>query len=287
MIINSIKRFGSSHPRLFYYYPPTVVFSGLFKKFPDFLIIGQQKCGTTSLHHLLAKHQLINPPIGNRKELVYFSHRRFRKSKFWYKGLLGNFVWTDKKFLTFESSPQYLTTPNVYKIVSKTLPNIKIIIMLRNPADRTYSQYQMTCRLGYEHLSFEDAIKAESKRMNEFKQQSNLSELIRDNRLLYLRGGRYIEDLSNWFSVYPSKNIMVIASDDFNKDTLGIYNDVCRFLDIPEPSKDITESIKNTKPKNVGNYKPMKPDTRKMLVEYFKPYNKKLYQFLNRDFGWN
>ena len=135
---------------------------------PDFLIIGTQRGGTTSLYHYLQAHPCLQATT--TKE-VHFFDRKYHKGLMWYRGHFPT-VWEKacaqqvqkQAFVTGEASPSYLFHPHVYKRVAQALPQVKLIVLLRNPVDRAYSQYYHSIELGHESRSFEEAIRDEQER---------------------------------------------------------------------------------------------------------------------------
>ena len=130
-----------------------------YRLLPDFLIIGYQKCGTTSLYNYLAQHTNIAP--AGRKETHYFSISYWRGIN-WYKSYFPT-IFTKKKkggktngkFITGEASPQYIYHTYSLDRIQKTLPNVKLILLLRNPIDRAYSAYQHVYKSCKEQHQFE------------------------------------------------------------------------------------------------------------------------------------
>jgi hypothetical protein len=154
---------------------------------------------------------------------------------------------------------------------------------LRNPIDRTFSHYHHERKMGVEKLSFEDAIKEEPKRLN-----GELEKMLEDENYYsfnhqhfsYLDRGIYIDQLVRWEKFFPKKQLLILSSEEFYSDPGKICKDVFDFLGLP------TINIKNKKTFNKGKYQIMNDKTRLELVEYFKPHNEKLFNFLKRDFGW-
>src|SRR5947209_2240904 len=112
---------------------------------PDFLIIGTQRGGTTSLYNYLIARPGVGP--ASVKELHYFD-KKFHKGIPWYRAHFPLSVqkyyyeFTHKRvFVSGEASAYYIFHPHVPKRVAKVLPHVKLIVMLRNPVDRAYSQY--------------------------------------------------------------------------------------------------------------------------------------------------
>ena len=286
------------HPRLHRFYLRTTPFvRGLQKALPlralpDFVIIGTGKAGTTSLYSLVAQHPEIVPAI--KKEINYFqlhygldspwyrSHFPTRASRFFSRV-------SGRNLLTGEASISYLFYPLAPGRMKKIMPDVKLIVILRNPVDRAYSHYQMKVRNKIEPLSFEEAIEAEEKRGAEAKEQ-----LIKNSDLFipkaakinflyysYLAIGLYAEQLENWFSHYDRDRFLILAHEDFRNDRQRSLDQVFEFLGVrsfqPEKPRDL----------NVGDYPAMNEDTRRRLVKYFKPHNAKLSNLLQRSFDWD
>lgn len=112
---------------------------------PEFIIIGAQKAGTTSLYNYLIEHPSIFPAF--KKEVLYFDVN-YRKGIHWYKSFFPTTIfkfliskYSNRRFITGEASPYYILYPHAAKRIHSTLPKVKIIILLRNPINRSFSQY--------------------------------------------------------------------------------------------------------------------------------------------------
>ncbi len=120
----------------------------------DFIVIGAQKAGTTSLFHYLRAHPQIHMPFV--KEVGFFSsERRFRKGTPWY---LKQFAQASQIQIVGEVSPQYMMQPEIPKRIHDLFPDTKLIAVLRNPIDRAYSAYRMAYRLGAEKRTAHEAL---------------------------------------------------------------------------------------------------------------------------------
>ena len=256
---------------------------------PDFVIIGAQKCGTTSLYHFVAMHPAVVP--APEKELGYFT-TKYRFGKQWYRSNFPTnlsrrsfYKKTGQKLLSGEASPLYLFYPGVSGRMKGTLPDVKLIVILRNPVDRAYSNYHHTVREKWETLSFEKAIELEEERCAGEREQ-----MIRDpdfvpvhyKRHTYLAKGVYADQLENWFKHYSRKQFLILTTEDFRKNSQQTLDQVFDFLGL-SPFK-----VENLTDRNVGDYKKkMNEDTRKFLIEYFRPHNERLYKLLQRGFDWD
>ncbi len=256
---------------------------------PDFYLIGAQKCGTSALYDYLVQHPSIHPCT--TKEPRFFD-KYFKRGINWYKTCFPLTFQKNietklfhRKFLTGEATERYLEHPHVSKRIKGITPDAKFIVMLRNPIDRAYSHYNMRYKSKKEELSFEDAIESEKDRtQNEYKKMlKNENYYSKDYfHHSYLERGIYVEKLKRWMEVFPKEQFLIIQSEEFFKDPNKIYNQVLRFLDMPK------WELKEYKKIGVGSYKQseIKPRTRDKLIEYFKPFNEQLYDFLKTKFDW-
>jgi hypothetical protein len=259
---------------------------------PDFIIIGVQKGGTTSLYRYLIEHPSIAPIY--IKEPHFFDIH-FHKGQGWYRAHFPTLaekyaaeVVRKQKFITGEASPYYLLHPLAPKRVAQTLPHTKLIVLLRNPVDRAYSQYQHQRRQpGVEPLSFEEAIEREAERLageEEKMLQNEKYASFNHRHYSYLARGTYIEQLPRWMNMFPQEQFLILKSEDLFSNPGAIVARTLEFLNIPVSEE---QQKKVYKPFNEARYEPMAPETHARLVEHFKPLNARLYEFLGRDFGWD
>ena len=261
---------------------------------PDFLIIGTQRGGTTSLHRYLDAHPCVGPAAN--KDLHFFD-RRYHKGLAWYQ---GHFPTSIEKyyaehiqkhpFVTGEASPSYLFHPYAPKRVASAMPNVKLIILLRNPVDRAYSQYHHAVELGHETIpTFEEAIEAEKERVareeeNILKDEHYYSEQYK--HLSYLSKGIYVDQLRRWMDLFPREQFLILKSEDFYSDSAAVYKEVLTFLGLPQT--ELQGRKKGFKQYNNNAYSSkMDPATRKRLIEYFEPHNARLYELLGVNLGWD
>ncbi len=258
---------------------------------PDFLIIGTQKGGTTSLFNYLCKHPNVfsSENRENNKEIHYFD-LNYQKGDEWYQDQLASKEELNKcientkgKVLIGESSPYYIFHPHCPERIHKDLPNVKLIVLLRNPVYRAYSHHKMEYARGTDDLDFETAIHQEEKRLkNEIKQMimDNTYNSYAHQHYSYLERGKYINQLKEWLEFFDKEQILTIKSEDMFEDPDSIFKEVCEFLELPVISLNEYEAH------NKGNQLQMPDEMKQELNKYFKPYNFLLYTFLGRDFNW-
>lgn len=261
---------------------------------PDFVVIGTQKGGTTSLYDLLTRHPSVEPTMGRPgaapvdvKELHYFD-LFFEKGVEWYRGRFPEPRWRNGRMtMTGEATPYYLFHPRVPERMAEVVPSIALISLLRNPVDRAYSHYQQEARRGVEHLSFEEAIEAEVERL-----RGEEDRMLQDEHYLsfnhqqfsYLSRGLYADQLARWAKFFPRERVLVVKSEDFFADPAEALRAVLKFLGLPawEPGVSDLRGIRNE-----GGYEQqMNPATRRRLEKYFEPHNRRLYDYLGVDFEW-
>lgn len=221
-------------------------------RLPDFIIMGEMKCGTTALYRYITEHPKVKP--ARRKELAFFNAYH-DKGLDWYK---SQFPDCDQ-CMTGEATG-YLKFPHVAPKVYAAVPDVKLILILRNPVDRAYSHYHMHLRKGKIDVPFEKAI---------------------EKKLTYLDKGNYAWKLKRWMNVFPKEQFHIVQSEKLYKHPQKTMDEVFKFLELPTHKLNIYEHH------NSGNYSKMNPATRKKLVEYYKPYNEELYQFLGTNFHWD
>ena len=293
-------------------------------KLPNFLIVGAAKSGTSSLHNYLNQHPEVFMPSYNSegmkvkeprfliKDLV--KHRLHNGVWTWeeYKSLFGDV--TDEKAVG-ESTVLYLYYyKDAIKNIKEKLGNdVKIIIMLRNPADRAYSAFQHVSRGFKEQNSFEKSLEMEDGRL---ERDGNVTPMV-----MYKDMGLYHDMVKSFQENFS--NVHVIIYDDFRDDTenemkktyqfLGISdnadidyvtrhnvggkrwkNDKVKYLFMKEnPIKSIFRRIipkglrrgirNNLVTPSTNKVTPMKGHTRIMLNNFFREDVKQLSTLLNRD----
>ena len=266
------------------------------RKLPDFVIIGAAKSGTTSLYDFITKHPRIKPAY--TKEPDNFSSPD-DLGLLYYK---TNFPILIKQ-LTGEASTSYLSSSAAPARMKASIPDAKVIAILRNPIDRAYSHYHFACRQNAEtSTTFEEALELEESRWKKSREatlelksvfyekgtlsgQGDLYQLLRSSSIanwaLYLRYGHYAEHLENWFRHYDRDQFLILSTKDFEQDRQGTLDQVFKFLGVN------SFKIQDFQNLNVGRYNKMKKNTRRKLVEYFQPHNERLYSLLNRRFDWD
>jgi hypothetical protein len=265
---------------------------------PDFLIIGGQRCGTSSLYYYLTEHPGVIP--ASTKETHFFDEC-FSKGLEWYRAQFPSSLQKmyvtnvlKQNFLTGEGTPYYILYPHAPKRIFEIVPHVKLIALLRNPVERAYSQYWIEVKAGFETLSFEEAIRTEDERIAgelEKMQQSEHYYSHSFRHFSYLTRGRYAEQLRNWLRYYPREQMLFLKSEDLYSNPAETLKRTLEFLGVTQ--MELHEEYKNYRRPSKKGYRnkvvPPKMDVkmREYLVEYFKSHNAHLYDLLGVDFGWD
>lgn len=245
---------------------------------PNFILCGVLKCGTTSLSKYIFQHPQVIPPI--QKEIHFFSDE-YSQGLDWYLAQFPS-IPEGESFLTGEASPTYLTYIGAEKRIFEHFPQVKLICLLRNPVDRTISEYYHRRREGTENRSFEQAILSEIESLKGIEDSPAIDTeiAIRSQGIKYLKHSMYFYFIKKWMERFSSEQFLIVKSEDFYANTALIMQQVFDFLEIPY------YQAAEYKKYMVGSYKPIGDNLRRQLSEFFIPHNQKLENYLGRKFNW-
>jgi len=251
------------------------------KTLPDFLIIGCEKCGTTSLYDYLIQHSKIIS--SQQKEVEFFASPQYSLGIHWYKSHFPT-KFKKRKKLTGEAYPNTIFYPLAPQRVKKHLPRAKFIVLLRNPVKRAYSAWNMHFNRKFTDLTFEESLERENQEFKNIRQKFIENERYWNTEYIrhaYLAKSIYADQLKEWFKYFPREQFLIIITEDLKKTPTKVLSQVFNFLDISDHKVNLTE-------KNVGNYrKEMNHETETKLIEFFKPHNERLYKLLGKNLDWD
>ena len=292
-------------------------------RLPDFIIPGAAKSGTTSLFQILNQHPSIFFPE-NRKEPFYFSFGN-EKPTYTDQSFVNNLIWKTSDYLDLyadcpiqmlagDASTSYMytaqdTVAHMEKLYGSALPQVKVIILLRNPVDRAYSHYTYLIRNGLETRSFEEAISPDGISAWKHKRWG----------FDYLEYGLYASQIQIFKRNFP--HCKILLSEDL-KNIDQTISDILSFLELPSiqlntginanpsgipKSRLIVKAMRSNpilkaavgllplqlKQKAITRRdylmagmlrkEPMSEMTRKSLIQFYKPDVEKLERIINRD----
>lgn len=252
--------------------------AGRTGRLPDFLVLGAQKAGTTTLYDLIMEHPGARPAC--TKEIAFFD-RHHDWGLDWYRSSFP----PQTDVVTGEATPGYLYAAQARDRIAATLPQTtKFVVLLRNPVDRAISHYHHERRLGYEILPLEQALDAEADRL--LRGHDVLLGRRHEHRTLawsssYVDRGRYARQLEAYFRHFPRENFHIETSDRFFAEPAAVMAEVFVFLDLP------AHEIAHVKPRNIGVYSDrVPPHVHARLVTEFAGSNADLERLLGRALPW-
>ena len=192
---------------------------------PNFLVVGAQKSGTTSLHHYLYDHPDIYLP--EQKETKFFvDDERYIKGIDFYETEYFS-GWKGEK-AAGEVDPDYMFFEQGFERIKKhfNIDELKIIFIFRDPVERAFSHYLMTYRRGLEKLSFEEALDQEQDRIKkDYYHMMHYSYQVR---------GRYYTQIKRILEVVKKEKILFLLMDDLKENPDRILKECFSFLGVDE-----------------------------------------------------
>jgi len=207
----------------------------MMEKWPNFFIVGAPRSGTTSLYeYLKCVPEVFMSPV---KEPNYFNPRvddnlflsKPIRDKKKYLDLFKNVK--DEKVIG-EASPTYLWDPKTPKLINDVVPHARIIISLRDPIERAFSEYLFLRGLGSEKGSFLEIIR-----------RSILDEDYSSNRII--QNGLYFEQVKRYLDIFGPNQVKILIFEEFVQDTWKLVKHVLDFLDIHHDPPTSVKEIHN------------------------------------------
>ena len=233
----------------------------------DFIIPGVMKGGTTSAMKNLNKHPKLHLAP---KETHFFVKNKFDRGLSWYEDQFK--IPKDFTGLVGEKTPRYCVCPGVFDRIKKTFPDVKFVMFLRDPVTRMYSQWNHHRDSRNElpglpnYITFLEWMLESKKNMSVLQNPYNR--------------GMYAKQLKKIVNKFGRENLYVTISERCKKNPLEEYNKIFNFLGVSE----LSESEKKYKNIHKRSYvTTMQEKERDYLIEYFKPYNEQLFEFLGYE----
>lgn len=261
---------------------------------PDFLVVGAKRGGTTSLFNYLIQHPGIlgTYPRPRAKKSTKFFFADNPHSLRWYRSNFHSETYRRTlrrrlgyRPLGFEASPYYIWDPRIAQRVHRFSPDLKAIVLLRDPTRRAWSHYQERVQNGVEPLTFAQALEVEDDRL-----EGELEHMLTDpayhstahDWYSYRTRGEYLTQIENWNSFFPREQLLVVRSEDLYTRTQETIDQICSFLEIPafQPSANgpfnatwrTTDQVPATEAQ--------------LLRSHFSTHNEALGDYLGRPMGW-
>jgi hypothetical protein len=251
---------------------------------PGFLIVGAQRCGTTSMYRTLSQHPAVLKAVLHKG--VHYFDMNYGRSLGWYR---AHFPLTataaraahgaGAAALAFESSPYYMFHPLAAERIAADLPGVKLLVLVRDPVERAYSAHAHELARGFETEPFERALELEAGRLAGEAERiaaepGYLSESHQHHA--YRARGQYIDQLERLERLLGRDRILVIDSGDFFAKPEPVYDGVLDFLGLPRGEYPQFERH-NARPRSA-----LSDGMRADLAAHFAPYDERLTAWL----GW-
>jgi hypothetical protein len=244
------------------------------KYLPNTIIIGAQKSGTSSLSRYILQHP---NACGGLNQETHFFDEHYNKGLKWY---VNQFPLVGNKKVKLDCTPIYMYEKKCFDRIRNTLGNPKIIAILREPVDRTWSHYRHVRRgmgkKGEEDRALEKAIEDDISTVKSGRILGNGS--YKDTYHSYVRRSLYEPQLKRFVNEYE-KNVLIIKSKNLLRDPKYVMCKVFDFLNLN--SVQITHQQVNS-----ANYPKIDASIREKLQKFFYPYNKALYKLLDVEPLW-
>ena len=246
---------------------------------PNFIIIGAMKSGTTSLYNYICDHPSV---ISAEYDEIGYFDTNYHLGLNWYRSLfptkkqLESLEQKEGQGITGEDTPFYFWNEEAANRIKDVLPNVKLIIILRNPISRAYSEYHDKIQSGRVTKSFENYIQGE---LEDLKNSSPLLSKCNDNDSILLRG-IYSKQFEIWNKLFSKKQIIILESEQLLEKPQKVLNEVYHFLGLSE------YTIKHKFSQKKKKYEEMNIKTRKVLSDFYNPFNEELFQMIEKRYNW-
>ena len=256
-----------------------------FRILPEFLIVGAQRAGTTSLYNYLKQH----PDMGGWRKEIHFFDERYWRGLDWYRSFFPLELrrsWTRRRgrdLVCGEATPYYLYHPAGPARVAASVPDVRLVALLRDPIERAYSHYMLMRRTGRERLSFAEAIAAEESRLAPERERIANDETFRGEEHRhhsYLSRGLYAEQLERWLEHFDEEQLLVLRAEDFGERPAEVYAQILDHVGL-RPFVPAGFPAYNRVP-----YAPIEHTLRRQLEDYFEEPNAHLVRLLGSRFQW-
>lgn len=254
---------------------------------PTFLIIGSQRCGTTTLFKTLIQHPCVLGPT-LRKGVHYFDLRP-NESLSWYQSHFPTASRTERlerrtgtPTQVGESSPYYMWHPLGPERISRALPGVKVLMLLRDPVERAYSAHAHERARGYETEDFTASLALEDKRLEGQAEQlatGAVERSIHHQHHAYVQRGEYIDQLLRVEATLGREKMLVIDSQDFWSAPESLWPSIQSFLQLPDRPVLFERH-------NARSRAPMPDDVRRELNTHFEPFDERLATWWGQIPSW-
>jgi Sulfotransferase domain len=198
----------------------------------DFIVIGAQKAGTTTLWQLLRWHPSISMP--QSKEEPFFCYAESESPEAFVEFMATRFADAGEGALLGKATPQYMTgseqldVGEIARRISTAIPEVRLIVLLRDPIERATSHYRMSVRRGWEERPLDTALAAQ---LDPAALTAGREHPTETNS--YVAQGEYGRVLRAYRSHFPAEQLHVELTAELDRDPGGVLDRVLPFLSLP------------------------------------------------------
>lgn len=272
----------------------------LSQKLPDAIIIGSKKCGTRALLKFIGAH----PNVSTAGAEVHFFDRFYHMGLDWYREQMP---FTNKNQLTIEKTPKYFVHKQTPFRVYRMNPKIKLIVILRDPTERTVSEYVQSRENKFKRFMANKRFRHKQISLNDTAIMRQMIYDKNENIKLdkpMIRNSLYADHLKNWLKYFPLEQFVFINGETLVKSPsiemnrletfLGLKNIFKKEHFVHNMRKGFPCIYKPLNSKNVKCLNEMKgrkhPTISKRILsdlhDFYQPYNEKFFHMINQKSWW-
>lgn len=255
---------------------------------PSFIVIGAQRSGTTAIFQSLAEHPQVLRPTVDKGTDYYTLH--YERGLDWYRSRMplarpsrvqGSRY---RPLQAFEACTYYMFHPFAVERLARDFPDVRLVVMLRNPVERAYSAYKHEFARGFEpEATFLGALEREDARLDgevERMRQDVSYESVPHRHHAYRQRGQFAEQLKRVYKNFSREQVYVMESEAFFADPVAEYRHLIDFL-----------GLANWAPARIDRHNarpgsPMPADAREFLVDHYRDCDGELAELLGRAPSW-
>ena len=255
---------------------------------PDYLIIGAQRAGTTSLQDVLTTHP--NVTSARLMKGVHYFDTAYPKGMAWYqahfptkRAAARRQASTGAPLRVGEASPYYIFHPKAVERIAADLPGVKLILLLRDPVERTISHHKHESRRGNETLSLEAALDAEPGRLAGEAEKVAADPSYNSFPLQtysYAARSHYAPQVRRLFSLVDREKVLILPSERFFDEPGATFSAILDFLEVPEFRPDAFPQMNATKTDAIPT------QVIERLRGDFRQPNEELFELLGERYPW-
>jgi hypothetical protein len=261
---------------------------------PSFLICGGQRCGTTSLYRALAAHPAVLKAVLHKG--VHYFDIGYERGMRWYRGhfpTYGQAARVEKQYgvpvQTFESSPYYMYHPHAVRRIARDLPDVRLIVLIRDPVERAASHHAHEVARGFEsEPNLARALALEPIRLRGVYERLRADPRhysFEHQHHAYRGRGEYVTYLERMADLIGRDRVHVVDCAEFFADPVPVYDEVLAFLGLPRPD-ELRVAYPRFERHNAAPRKRMPRWLHNELTAYFEPFDTALSRWLGREPSW-